>query len=98
MTKREIEFREGFDDFVEKILFRHARDMFVEPKAVDDVAYVRGELVDVAIEIRSELVRIIQQLFEVELRKIIKWPPRRALRPWSVRGGNRIALRRSAAK
>ena len=75
----QIDLRERFDDFVEKIFLRHPGDVFVEPKAVDDVAHVRRELVDVAVEVRRELVRVIQQLFEIELGQIVEWPLRNFL-------------------
>lgn len=63
----EIDLRKGFDDFVEKILLRHPGDLLVEPKAFHNAAHVRRELVDVTVEIWRELVRIVEQLLEVEL-------------------------------
>ena len=50
--------------------------MLVESKAIDDVAHIRRELVDVTVEIRPELVRIVEQLFEIELREIVERPLR----------------------
>jgi hypothetical protein len=53
--------------------------VLVEAKAVDDVAYVRGELVDVTVQVWRELIWVIEQLFKVELLKIIEWPLRNLL-------------------
>ncbi len=60
----EVDLRESLDDFVEKILLRHLRDLLVEAEALDDGADVRRESVDVTVEIRRELVRVVEQLLE----------------------------------
>ena len=80
----EIDLREGFDDLVEEILLRHPGDLLVEPEALHDAAYVRRELADVAVEIRGELIRIVEQLLEIKFREIVK----RALRNFLEQASN----------
>ena len=46
--------------------------MLVESKPIDNIAHVRREFVDVAVEIRRELVRVVEQLLEIEPRKIVE--------------------------
>ena len=41
--------------------------MLIESEAIDNVAHVGRELIDVTVQVRPKLVRIVEQLFEVEL-------------------------------
>lgn len=66
---REVDLRlaEGLHDLEEQVLLGHAGDVRVEAEAVDDVPHVRREARDVTVEVRCELVRIVQQPRHVEL-------------------------------
>ena len=68
--------RERLDDLVEQILLGHARDLLVEGEPLHDVADVLREAVDVAVEIRRELVRVVEKLGEIELGEVVEWPAR----------------------
>ena len=58
---REVDGGERLDDLVEQVLFGHARDLLVEREPLHDVADVLREAVDVAVEIRRELVGVVEQ-------------------------------------
>jgi hypothetical protein len=69
---REVDSGEGFDDFVEEVLLSHARDLLVKREPFHDVAHVLGEAIDVRIQVRRELVGIVQELGEVKLGQIVE--------------------------
>ena len=68
--------RERLDDLVEQVLLRHAGDLLVEREALHDLADVLREAVDVGVEVRRELVRVVEQLRQIQLRQVVE----RALR------------------
>ena len=63
---------EHLDDFIQQVLFVHARNVVTEPKTLDDLLDILREAVYVGIEILSEQVRIIQQSLEIELRRVVE--------------------------
>ena len=50
-----------FDDEVEQVFLGHPGDLLVEFEPLHDGADVGREAVDVAVEVRRELVRVVQQ-------------------------------------
>jgi hypothetical protein len=68
----EINVGKSFDDFIEQILFRHPGDLLIESKPLHDLADILGKGVDVAVQVRRELIRIIEQLRHIQLRQIVK--------------------------
>ena len=70
--ERSIRIAEGLDDLVEQVLLRHARDLLIEREALHDLADVLREPVDVGVEVRRELVRVVEQLRQVQLREVVE--------------------------
>ena len=67
--------RKRLDDEIEQVLLGHVRDLRAEVELLHDGADVGREAVDVAVEIRRELVGVVEQPREVELREIVKGVP-----------------------
>ena len=72
---REIDRGERLDDLVEQVLLGHPRDLLVEGEPLHDGADVGREAVDVAVEVGRELVGVVEQLRQVELRQVVERPP-----------------------
>jgi hypothetical protein len=66
--RREIDVSECFNHFVEQIFFCHPRNLLIEGKPLHDLADVLGKGVDVAVQVRRELVGIVEQLGHIQLR------------------------------
>ena len=69
---RKINGGELFYDQVEQILVCHFRDLRAKVEALHDGADVGREAVDVAVEIRCELIGVIEQSRQIELRKVVE--------------------------
>ena len=76
---RKVHVGKSFDHFIEQILFRHPRDLLLEGKPLHDLADVFGKGVDVTVQIRRELIRIVEQLGHIQLRQIVKRTARNLL-------------------
>ena len=59
---REIDVGEGLDHFIEQILLRHSRDLLIEREPLHDLTNVLRKSVNVAVQIRRKLIRIVEQL------------------------------------
>lgn len=72
--RREVDFGIGkrLHHLIENVLLGHAQHVLAEIEALHDLADVRREGIDVAVQIGGELVRVIQQPGEVELREVVE--------------------------
>ena len=61
LFRREIHGGEFLDDLIEQVLFRHPHDLLVERETFHDLAHVLREAVDVGVEVRCELIWVVQQ-------------------------------------
>ena len=58
---REVHSREFLDHLIEQVLLRHAHDLLVEGESLHDLANVFRVVIDVGVEVRCKLVRVVQQ-------------------------------------
>ena len=70
--RREVDSGEALHHLVEQVLLLHAGDLPVEGEALHDLAHVGRESVDVGVQIGGDLVRVVQQLRQVELREVVE--------------------------
>lgn len=63
-ARRQVDGGELLDDEEEQVFLGHFRDLRVEAETLHDVADVGREAVEIAVEVRRELVGIIEQAVE----------------------------------
>ena len=73
--RRQVNSGESLDDLIEQVLFRHTRNLVVERETLHDLSYVRRVTVDVGVEVRGELVGVVQQFGEIQPREIVERSP-----------------------
>ena len=72
---RQIDRGELLDDLIEQVFLRHTGDLLIEGKPLHDFPDVLREAVDVGVKIRRKLVRIIEELGQIQLGEVVQWPP-----------------------
>ena len=55
------------DDLIQEVFLRHARDLLVKGEPFHDGPHIGRKCVDIAVEIRRQLVWIVQQPAQIEL-------------------------------
>ena len=71
---RQIDRGERLDDLVQQVLLGHARDLLIEREALHDLADVRREAVDVGVEVGRELIRVVEELGQVQPGQVVERP------------------------
>ena len=69
---REVAGGKAFNDEKNDALFGHRRDLFAKCEGRPDGANVVREAVDIVVEVRRELVRVVEQARGVELEQIVE--------------------------
>ena len=70
--RREVDPGEALHHLVEQVLLLHAGDLPVEGETLHDLAHVGRESVDVGVQVGGDLVRVVQQLRQVELGEVVE--------------------------
>ena len=86
----EVDGREPPDHLVEQVLFGHARDLLVEGEPLHDAAHVGREAVDVGVQVGRELVGVVEQPRQVELRQVVERAPGDLPQPVPDHGGRLV--------